>query len=153
MQYCPCRDYLFKVRWTDSFRCPACGWPKEWTNKRLYMECSDCGYQTSLTTGTVLHGSRKALRLWFKAMWWVCTQKTGGSAKGLQRQLGLGSYQTARAWLQKLIRAMLRPNREPLEGPVEVDDAFIRGTEEGVKGRETINKAKIVVAVEVTGGA
>ena len=147
-----CRDYLFKVRWPDSFKCPACGWPKEWTNKRLYMECSDCGYQASLTAGTVLPVSRKALRLWFKAMWWVCTQKTGGSAKGLQRQLGLGSYQTARAWLQKLIRAMIRPNREPLEGPVEVDDAFIRGTEEGVKGRETINKAKIVVAVEVTGG-
>lgn len=98
-----------------------------------------------------MHGTRKPLRVWFKAMWWVCTQKTGGSAKGLQRLLGLGSYQTAWSWLHKLRRAMIRAGREPLAGPVEVDDCFIGGQEEGVSGRETFKKAKVVVAVEVLG--
>ena len=98
-----------------------------------------------------MHGTRKPLRMWFGAMWWVCTQKTGGSAKGLQRLLGLGSYQTAWAWLHKLRRAMIRAGREPLEGPVEVDDAFVGGKEQGVVGRETFKKAKIVVAVEAPG--
>lgn len=146
-----CRTYLMKVRWPEGFRCATCGGTKAWTSGRLYLICSHCGYQASLTAGTVMHGSHKPLRMWFKAMWWVCTQKTGGSAKGLQKQLDLGSYQTAWAWLQKLRRAMIRAGREALEGPVEVDDAFLGGKEIGVRGRETIKKAKIVVAVEVTG--
>jgi transposase-like protein len=46
---------------------------------------------------------------------------------------------------------MIRAGREPLEGPVEVDDGFIGGEEEGIIGRQTFKKAKIVVAVEVPG--
>jgi len=46
---------------------------------------------------------------------------------------------------------MIRAGREALEGPVEVDDAFLGGKEIGLRGRETIKKAKIVVAIEVTG--
>lgn len=67
-------------------------------------------------------------------MWWVTTQKPGMSALGLQRVLGLGSYQTAWAWLHKLRRAMVRPGRERLTGRVEVDEAYIGGfeTESGV---------------------
>lgn len=146
-----CRDYLFDVRWPRGFVCPRCQGMKSWMNNRYLIVCSACGHQVSLTAGTVMQGTRKPLRMWFKAIWWVCTQKTGGSAKGLQRLLGLGSYQTAWAWLHKLRRAMIRAGREPLEGPVEVDDAFIGGKEQGVKGRDTIKKAKIVVAVEVPG--
>jgi hypothetical protein len=44
-------------------------------------------------------------------MWHVVGQKNGVSALGLQRELGIGSYQTAWAWLHKLRRAMVRPNR------------------------------------------
>lgn len=146
-----CREYLIRLRWPEGFRCPACQEGKAWVNNRDLMVCAACGRQSSLTAGTVMHGSRKPLRVWFKAMWWVCTQKTGGSARGLQRLLGLGSYQTAWAWLQKLRRAMVRAGREPLEGPVEMDDGFVGGEEEGVVGRETFKKAKIVVAVEVAG--
>lgn len=146
-----CREYLVRLRWPEGFRCPACQNAKAWMNNRHLLVCAACGRQSSLTAGTVMHGSRKSLLMWFKAMWWVCTQKTGGSARGLQRLLGLGSYQTAWAWLQKLRRAMIRAGREPLEGPVEVDDGFVGGEEEGVVGRETFKKAKIVVAVEVRG--
>ena len=146
-----CEEYLFRVRWPDGFRCPRCAGTKAWVNKRHLLVCSACGRQVSLTAGTVMHGTRKPLRMWFRAMWWTCTQKTGGSAKGLQRLLGLGSYQTAWAWLHKLRRAMIRASREPLVGPVEIDDAFIGGREEGVSGRQSFKKARIVVAVEVRG--
>ena len=64
----------------------------------------------SLTAGTVFEGTRKPLRMWFLAMWFV-TQKNGVSALGLQRVLGLGSYETAWTWLHKLRRAMVRPGR------------------------------------------
>lgn len=146
-----CQNYLFRVRWPHGFRCPRCESTKAWVNNRHLLVCSKCGYQVSLIAGTVMHGTHKPLRMWFKAMWWICTQKTGGSAKGLQRLLGLGSYPTAWVWLHKLRRAMIRAGREPLEGSVEIDDAFIGGKEQGVTGRQTFKKAKIVAGVEVPG--
>lgn len=120
-------------------------------NQRHDIQCAQCGRQTSLTAGTNSAGTRKPLRLWFKAMWWVSTQKTGGSAKGLMRLLGLKSYQTAWTWLQKLRRVMVRPGREKLLGTVVVDDSFVGAVEPGVSGRESRNKARIVAAVEVEG--
>ena len=95
-----------------------------------------CGRQAPLTAGTILEGTRKPRRLWFEAIWWVSTQKTGGSAKVLQRLLGLRSYQTAWVWLHKLRRAMVRPGRDKLTGSVEVDDTFLGAAEPGVTGRQ-----------------
>ena len=147
-----CRDYLFVQRWPNGFRCPVCGNDHGWTNKRNLVECSSCHHQTSLTAGTILQGTKKPLWMWFRAMWWVCTQKTGISAAGLKRILGLKSTQTAWAWLHKLRRAMVRAGREKLSGKVQIDDAFVGGEEPGVKGRQSFKKARIVVAVEIKEG-
>jgi transposase-like protein len=84
-------------------------------------------------------------------MWHVTAQKNGTSALGLQRVLGLGSYQTAWAWLHKLRRAMIRPGRERLSGVVEVDQTYWGSPEEGVSGRQTERKALIAIAVEEKG--
>ena len=84
-------------------------------------------------------------------MWWVTSQRTGASAKGLQEVLGLGSYETAWTWLHKLRRAMVRPGRDRLTGTVEVDETYLGGFEEGVRGRQTEKKALIAVAVEEAG--
>jgi transposase-like protein len=70
---------------------------------------------------------------------------------GLQRVLGLGSYQTAWVCLHKLRRAMVRPGRERLSGSVEVDETYLGGLEEGLRGRQTESKALIVVAAEEDG--
>ncbi len=94
--------------------------------------------------------TRKPLRLWLHAMWWVTGQKTGASALGLQRLLGLGSYETAWAWRHKLRRAMVRPGRDRLSGRVEVDESFVGGRG-GAQGRSTATKALIVVAAEEVG--
>lgn len=144
-----CVRYLAEVRWPEGFICPKCKGKGYWVLKTGLLECRRCGRQTSVTSGTVLHGTRKSLNDWLRAMWWIATQRTGGSARGLQRILGFGSYQTAWAWLQKLKRGMVRPGREPLQGPVEVDDAFVGGVETGVKGRQSDKKARIVVGVEI----
>jgi transposase-like protein len=82
-------------------------------------------------------------------MWYVTNQKFGGSALGLQRVLGLGSYQTAWTWLHKMRRAMVRPGRERLRGCVEVDETYVGGAEEDVRGRQTERKAIVAIAVEV----
>lgn len=102
-----------------------------------------------MTAGTVFEGTRKPLRTWFLAMWFVTNEKLGGSALGLQRLLGLGSYQTAWSWLHKLRRAMVRPDRDRLSGLVEVDETYVGGIEKGMPGRKTEHKEIVVIAVEV----
>ena len=77
-------------------------------------QCAACGRQTSVTAGTIFQDTRLPLTTWFRAIWWVTSQKTGASALGVQHILGLGSYQTAWTWLHKLRRAMVRPGRERL---------------------------------------
>jgi transposase-like protein len=118
---------------------------------RGMLRCAACQRQTSSIAGTILEGTRKPLRTWFQAMWFVTSQKGGGSALGLQRILGLGSYQTAWAWLHKLRRAMVRPGRDRLSGRVEVDETYLGGPEGGVRGRQTEEKALIVVAAQEDG--
>lgn len=84
-------------------------------------------------------------------MWWVTTQKNGASALGLQRVLGLKQYQTAWTWLHKLRCAMVRPGRDLLTGRVEVDESYLGGLEEGLRGRQVETKALIVVAAQEDG--
>jgi hypothetical protein len=141
-----CRAYLFQLRWPDGFRCSRCGGAKSWPLGSVWWRCASCRHEVSVTAGTIFQDTHTPLTLWFRAIWWVTAQKNGVSALGLQRVLGLGSYQTAWAWLHKLRRAMVMPGRERLAGTVEVDETFLGGLEEGVRGRETEKKALIVVA-------
>jgi ISXO2-like transposase domain/Transposase zinc-ribbon domain len=146
-----CAAYLERLRWPDGFVCPACGGSDAWAIAGRRWMCRGCGRKTSVTAGTIFHRSRLPLRSWFAAMWFVCAQKNGVSALGLQRVLGFGSYQTAWAWLHKLRRAMIRPGRDPLGGPgvsVEMDCTFIGGRSHRKGGPRYANKTEVVIAVE-----
>jgi transposase-like protein len=102
--------------------------------------------------GTIFQDTRKPLKTWFTAMWWIATQKYGASAEGLKQVLGLKSCQTAWMWLHKIRRAMVRPGRERLSGVIEVDETYLGGSErEGKRGRGTGNKALVVIEVECEG--
>jgi transposase-like protein len=120
-----CREYLERLRWPDGFRCPRCGREAATKVRNTLFQCANCRRQTSVTAGTVFQDIRKPLTMWFRAMWYVTNQKNGASALGIQRALGLGSYQTAWAWLHKLRRAMVRPGRDKLSGWVEVDETYL----------------------------
>jgi transposase-like protein len=146
-----CREYLFRLRWPDGFRCPGCGCRKSWPLRSVLLQCADCGHQTSVTAGTILQDTRTSLQLWFRAMWWITTQKNGASALGLQRVLGLRRYETAWTWLHKLRRAMVRPGRDLLAGRVEVDESYLGGPEEGLRGRHLGTKTLIVIAAQEDG--
>ena len=146
-----CRDYLLKLRWPEGFVCPRCKTRSAWTTNRKLLVCAKCQYQGSVTAGTIFQDTRKPLVLWFRAIWWVTTQKNGASALGVQRILGLGSYTTAWIWLHKLRRAMVRPDRDRLSGRVEVDETYIGALEEGVHGRQTETKALVAIACEEDG--
>jgi transposase-like protein len=104
-----------------------------------------------VTAGTIFQDTRTPLPVWFRAMWWVTTQKNGASALGLQRVLGLKKYKTAWTMLHKLRRAMVRPGRDLLTGRIEVDESYVGGEEEGLPGRLNLKKALIVVAAQEDG--
>jgi transposase-like protein len=145
-----CQDYLFQLRWPEGFCCPRCNETKAWPVRNFLYECSQCGYQASVTAGTIFQRTHLPLTTWFHAMWWVTSQKNGASALGLQRVLGC-SYKTAWALLHKLRRAMTRPGRDRLSGRIEVDESYLGGLEEGLRGRRIERKTLIVIAAQEDG--
>lgn len=148
-----CRAYLAQLRWPQGFRCSRCGHSRAWRTSRHLWQCCACSHEVSVTAGTVFHRSQLPLRVWFQAIWWVTNQKSGVSALGLQRTLGLSRYETAWAILHKLRWAMTRPGREPLTEEVEVDEIYLGGVEPG-GGKRHLGRTKALVAAaaEVQGG-
>ena len=131
---------------------PRKGWPHG--GKRFTYECASCGKQTSVTAGTILHGSKLPLTVWFWASYLMSTHSNGISALQLQKQLALGSYKTAWLLAAKLRRAMTAPDRGPLAGIVEIDETTLplRGKDEpltGGGGRSRQGKMLLAGAVEI----
>jgi transposase-like protein len=145
-----CLEYLRAVRWPHGFVCPQCGGREGWPTARETVYCGGCKRQTTPTAGTILHNSRTDVRKWFVAAWLLCTQKTGVSAKTLQRELKVG-YKTAWLMLQKLRQATVRAERSLLRGTIEVDESYVGGEESGIMGRQLVGKALVVIAVELDG--
>ena len=143
-----CLEYLASLRWPDGFACPKCGGNQAWRTKRWLWHCRNCGTQTSVTAGTIFHGTRKPLRLWFRTIWHITTQKYGANALGLRRVVEPGCYETSWQWLHKLRRAMLRPGRDRLSGYVQVDETYVGGRKSGKRGRGAEGKALVVIGVE-----
>jgi hypothetical protein len=153
-----CAVHLARARWPDGFRCPGCSHAKGWelSTKAFTWECASCGKQTSVTAGTVMHGSKLPMTAWFWAAYLMATHSNGISARQLQGQLGLGSYKTAWLLSAKLRRAMRAPDRNPLAGLVEVDETTIpyrtrQDSVAGGGGRSGEAKMRIAGAVEVEG--
>lgn len=145
-----CLQFLKQLRWSDGFICPECNHETGWELGNGLIRCGNCRTDISILHGTTFHKTRKPLRVWFQAMWYVTSQKFGGSALGLKRILGLGSYQTAWSWLHKMRHAMVRPDRELLCGKVEIDETMIGGEQHGGKrGRGAENKYIVVIAIEM----
>jgi transposase-like protein len=142
-----CRQFLDSVRWQNGFHCLACGSTHGWRTARGQVRCSSCQRQWSLTSGSILDGTRKPLSEWVRAVWHVTGRKSGISALGLQQELGLASYQTAWAWLHKIRQAMVQ--REWLYGNLEVDGIVLGGTQDSAFRNKWKTPAIILIAVEV----
>jgi transposase-like protein len=146
-----CAAFLFKRRWPDGFVCPSCGGDRaaELKSRAYTFECYGCRRQTSITAGTVMHRTRLALTVWFWAAHLMATHSNGMSARQLEDQLGI-TYRTAWLLAQKLRRSMVNPDRELLDGVVEIDQAEIP-FREGDAFFEPGSAGKILVigAVEV----
>ena len=142
-----CAQFLREWKYgAAGFCCPRCGSSKCWyLPSRRLDECRACHRQVSLTSGTVMHGARKPLRLWFLAMYEFVVSKQGISATELARRIGL-SLPTAWTWLHKLRAAVGTRPKARLRGEVEVDETYEGGVDEGRTGRPRVGRKKALVA-------
>jgi len=143
-----CRQALFEQRWREGFRCPRCAHEAAWylRGRGLY-ECAGCGYQASVTAGTLFHKTRTDLRKWLLAIWLLASMKKPPSAAELSRQLGVTGKT---AWLlrRKITHAMRRGEHELLlRGVVELDESLVGGRDRGSGKRGRTSRRKTLVAV------
>ena len=85
-----CREYLMQLRWPQGFRCPRCEGQRTRRSRRGLLRCGQCDYQASVTAGTIFQDTRLPLRTWYRAMWWVTSQKKRGECSGTAKHFGSG---------------------------------------------------------------
>lgn len=143
-----CLDYLDWLRWPQGFVCPHCSSVVGWRLVDSRWKCGGCDRKVSATAGTIFDKTRTPLTVWFAVAWRMVGDKVGVSATQVQREMELGSYQTAWALLHRYRSVMVRPGRDRLRGDVEVDESFLGGPEPGVPGRGALGKVLFAGAVE-----
>ena len=150
-----CLRYLEKLRWPQGFTCSNCGEVAEpYRSSRGRLVCRACKFQSTVTAGTIFEKTRTPLRVWLAGAWYLTNQKHGANALGLQRVLGLGSYQTAWTMLHRFRQAMVRPDRERLQGLVEVDETYLALTDRQApvsekKKKSNTDKTLVAIAIEI----
>ena len=148
-----CHTALFQLHWPQGYECPKCGNVSycELKGRKLY-QCNRCHYQTSVTAGTIFHGTHVPLKKWFLAIYLVTQRKNGISALQLSREIGV-SANTGWMIKHKLMQVMLNRERgKKLCGRIEIDDAYLGGELSGKRGRGSKNKIPFIAAVETVDG-
>ena len=102
----------------------------------------NCKFHSRVLANTLFQDTKLPMNLWFQMIWWFVGPKNGSSALGLMQNFGIGSYQTSWSLLNKLRSCTVRPMHFQLSGIIEVDEAFLGGTN---------NKEIIMVATEKRG--
>lgn len=146
-----CVSYLFFTKWPQGFECPNCRRCNPTVPPGKNITCPHCGAHTSLTTNTVMHGTKKNLYSWLLAIWWLCINSGGTSAKDLQRLLHLSSYQTAWTWMQKLRMVMAAADSIPCKGVVEVGSAQVAPAWEKPERARILAAAEMLIPSGITG--
>jgi transposase-like protein len=145
-----CWVCLRRARWPQGFACPRCGHRRShWLAARRLEQCASCRYQASVTAGTVFHGTRVPLRIWFLALFFLGRHKQGISALQLQRDTGLGSYRTAWLLLHKIRSALGAKPQERLAGLVEADETYLLAPHEKDRRGGRAHSRKVLVGAVV----
>ena len=144
-----CSKFIDALRWPQGFTCPACGVVGEpWRETRGRWVGPPCRHPTTVTAGTMLEKTRTPLTTGFEAAWHVTTTKNGFSAESLERTLD-PRYREAWTVLQRFRVAMVRAERAPRSGPVEVDEALIGGVKQDGKRGRGAKKAIVLISLEI----
>jgi len=146
--------FMESLRWANGVVCPHCGsiaehyflTPKATegrktrtgsvTPRRLW-KCRDCRKQFSVTTGTVMHGSKVSLQIWLFVIFEMCANKNGIAAREIERKYGVAS-RTAWFMTHRLREAMVRNGRGSLMAGVVVSDKTWIGGDPANKHRDKV---------------
>ena len=137
-----CRQELEELRWPNGVACTRCG-STDIRNSytRNTYDCGSCGYEFSVTSGTMLHDTHLPLKKWLIAAYLMIEGRKGVSANQLKRTLDV-SYKTAWYLCHRIRAAMKDASPFPLRGIVEIDETFIggkiRGKGRGYRGNKTV---------------
>lgn len=147
-----CREILTKLRWPEGMTCPRC---KErqvcYLESRKQFECGSCGYQFSVTTGTIFNDTHLPLEKWFAATFLLCEAKKGMSACQIQRTLEI-SYKTAWYLCHRIRAAMVESQRPMLDGKVEMDETYIGGKNWHQGKSARLDNKEIVIGIRQRSG-
>ena len=160
------RSAFRNVRWSETNGepvCPACGSLKIYDLKtRNVFKCKACAKQFSLTSGTIFHSRKLAVRDILAAIAVFINGAKGYSALQLSRDLSI-DYKTAFVLLHKVREAIkLARSAGALSGEVSIDGAYFGGyvkPANDVKGRKDRRRAinqsgkrqSVIVAREANG--
>ena len=145
-----CEQHLLEQRWKKGFVCPQCGHNEAWylKNRKLF-DCNSCRFQTSLTAGTIFHGTRMPLLKWYWLLYHMALGKVGVSIAEMQRILEIGQYRTAWLMAHKIRKAMAdRDAGYSLAGLIEIDESFF-GPKGSKRGRGSEKKSTVLCAVSL----
>ena len=145
-----CAKHIMSQRWPAGYTCPQCGHSEAWyLYKRHLYDCKVCRFQTSVTAGTIFHGTRTPLVKWYWMIYHMAMDKVGVSIAEMQRLLDIKQYRTAWLMAHKIRKAMSdRDAQYSLAGLVEMDDSFFgpKGTK---RGRGSEKKSTVLCAVSL----
>ena len=105
-------------------------------------------YHASLIAGTIFHKTKTTLIKWFWLIQRMETSMTGVSIAKIQRELEIKDYKTAWMIEHKIRISMLdRVFHYKLAGLVEIDESFFEPSKSGKRGRGSMGKSLVIVAV------
>jgi transposase-like protein len=149
-----CRNYLERLRWPEAVRCPKCnGIRISSILKRDQYNCDteSCGYQFSVTAGTIFHDTHLPLTKWFLATYIMCQSRKGVSANQLKRMLGI-NYRTAWYLCHRIRHAVEQATSPKLDGTVEVDETYVGGKKIGWGVYAGKKVKEVVIGIRECGG-
>ena len=143
--------WFVEQRWPHGIACPRFGdtnIQERTTHPRMPFRYRGCKKFFSVKTGTMMEGSNIGCQGWLIAIYSLTTNLKGTSSMKLHRDLGIThksgwylAHRICEAWVD---------DQAQFNGPVEVDETFIRGREankHGSKklkaGRGTVDKATV----------
>lgn len=146
-----CYMYLCDLKWEAGFVCPQCGHTNYCNGARKYdRQCTSCHRISSPTSGTLFHKLKFPILKAFYIVYYVSTNRKGISSTELSRKLEL-RQKTCWCFKRKVMAVMESSGNNKIERGAEVDESYIGGQDEGVKGRKVGKKKLAVFAIEKQG--
>ena len=142
--------------------CKKCkGTEHYWKRDKWQYECKNCGFRTTLRSGTVMEASKLPYQSWMIALGLISATKKSFSALEIQRQLGHKRYEPVWLMMHKIRVCMgRRDDKYRLDGQIEIDEGFfeshrVKPEKSGDEGeeQETITCKRRQVAVLVMIGS